>query len=210
VLANPGGTDATASLRLVTRNGSFVPAGTAQVTVPAGHTTVVDLTRPFAGGTGAVAVRSDQPVVAEGLSLLTATGRLPDLQWQPATPALAGPAAVADGTEPDGGSCILVLSAPGAATRVRVTAASGHSAVIAVPAGHSTSADVTPVVGRGSAAAPAAFTVTPLDSAPVYGVRVLAFEGAHGPLVTAEPLLALPGPTVVPRVREDPRTATGH
>jgi hypothetical protein len=50
--------------------------------------------------------------------------------------------------------------------------------------------------------------VTVVGDQPVYGVRVLHFDGAHGALNTAEPLTALPTPIPLPPVREDPRLAS--
>jgi hypothetical protein len=41
----------------------------------------------------------------------------------------------------------------------------------------------------------------------VYGVRVLEFSGAHGALITGEPLVGLPKPIALPPVREDPNAA---
>jgi hypothetical protein len=58
-----------------------------------------------------------------------------------------------------------------------------------------------------SGAGPWPFTVTPLGSAPVYAARVLVFSGAHGALITGEPLRSLPHPIPLPPVRDDPRVA---
>jgi hypothetical protein len=49
--------------------------------------------------------------------------------------------------------------------------------------------------------------VTSTGAGPVYGVRVLSFAGAHGALITGEPLVALPTPIVLPAVRSNPRIA---
>ena len=72
VLANPGAVAATVNLRLVTRSGSFAPVGHNQVVVKAGRTRVVTLDKAFDGTTGAVELASDQPIVAQGLSVTTA------------------------------------------------------------------------------------------------------------------------------------------
>jgi hypothetical protein len=204
VLANPGGVDATVSIRIVGTSGSFAPSGIAQIVVPAGATQTVDLTKAFGGGTGAVMVTSDQPVAAQGLAITTATGLLPDLQWQAATPALTGPAGFADGREPDGGPTVLLLSAPAGAASVRITTLHGTSKTIGVAAGHSTS---TVLATLGHSAATSGATVTPFGSAPVYVTRELSFAGAHGPLTTSEPVLALPTPLPLPVVTEDERAA---
>jgi hypothetical protein len=111
---------------------------------------------------------------------------------------------VATGHEPDGGQCLLLLSAPGAAAEVKVTTPSGHTTTVSVPAGRSVEVDVTSTVHEGNGPWP--FTVTSTGG-PVYGVRMLNFGGAHGALVTSEPLTPLPTPIPLPPVRSDPRIA---
>jgi Family of unknown function (DUF5719) len=206
LLGNPGDVDATVALKLVTRSGSFTPSGDDHVVVRAGRTVDVNLDRPLGGATGAVMFSSDQPVVAEGVSVTPDKPRRPDLMWLAATAPLTGSAAVADGREPDGGHCLLLLSAPAGTAQVRVNTPGGHSTTISVPAGHSVSVDVTGTVKAGGGQW--SFVATPVGAAPVYGVRVLEFTGAHGELITSEPLVGLPTPIVLPPVRADPRVAT--
>jgi hypothetical protein len=125
--------------------------------------------------------------------------------WVAATAPLSGPAPVADGREPDGGRTLLYLSAPQGAAQLRVSTPSGHGQTVSVPAGHSVAVDVTKTVRATSGSWP--FVVTPVGGAPVYGVRVLQFVGAHGGLLTGEPLVGLPQPLLLPPVREDPTVA---
>jgi hypothetical protein len=205
VLGNPGSVDATVSVKIVAESGSFVPSGIGQVVVPAGRTVNVSLDRALNGSTGAVELRSDQPIVAQGLSVLSAKPQRPDLMWLAATSRLTGPAAVADGREPDGGHTLLLLTAPGAAGAVKVATPGGPSTTISIPAGHSVSVDITTTVKAGGGQW--GFVATPVGSAPIYGVRVLSFTGAHGALIAGEPLIALPTPIVLPPVRADPRVA---
>jgi hypothetical protein len=203
VLADPGGADATVGIRIVGTSGSFAPSGVNQVVVHAGQTQTVDLTKALGAATGAVTVTSDQPVVAQGLAVTTATGGgFPDLQWEAATPPLTGPGAFADGREPDAGPTSLLLSAPAGAASVRITTLHGSSKIVAIAAGHSIST-VLATVGR--VAATSGATVTPIGSAPVYVTRQMSFAGAHGPLATSEPVLALPTPLPLPVVTEDQR-----
>jgi hypothetical protein len=205
VLADPGDVDATVNLKLITKSGTFAPAGANQVVVHAQHTATVDLTRVFGSTSGAVSFTSDQPVVAEGLATATVSRLRPDLMWLGATPPMSGPAAIATGHEPDGGSCYLLLTAPAAAAQVRVGTPSGRHLTITVPAGTSVNVNITSTIKSGSGPWP--FSVTPIGSAPVYGVRVLSFTGAHGALVTSESLLSLPHPIRLPPVRADLRAA---
>jgi hypothetical protein len=212
ILADPGTLAATVDLKLVTTSGSFVPVGDNELVVRAGHTREVNLDRAFSGSTGAVELTSDQPVIAAGLSVATTTSpNRPDLMWLAATPPLVGSAGFAIGRELTGGRCYLLLSAPQGAAQVRVSTPAGGSQVISVPAGSSVTADITATI-QPKAGEPGAgtwpFVVTSVGSAPVYGVRVLRFAGALGPLITDAPLLALPTPIVLPAVRSDPNIAT--
>jgi len=205
VLADPGPVDATVSVRLVTKSGSFAPSGANQVVVHQQHTKIIDLTKVFGGQPGAVEWTSDQPVVAEGLMVASDPGLRPDFMWLAAVPPLSGPAAVATGTEPDGGKTFVVLTATGGAAVAKLTTPSGKSRSLRLRAGTSAAVDVTATINAGSGPAP--FVITPIGVAPVYGVRVLVFHGAHGALITGEPLLSLPHPIQLPPVRDDPRIA---
>jgi hypothetical protein len=166
---------------------------------------VVDLTKALSESSGAVQLTSDQPVFANGLSVTLERGQRPDIMWVAATPPLTGPAAVATGREPDGGHSFLYLSAPKGAAQVRVSSPTGHSTTISVPAGRSLVSDITKTIQAPSGPWP--FVVTPLGKAPVYGLRAMYFPGAHGALITGEPLIGLPTPLVLPAVREDPAVA---
>ncbi len=205
VLANPGDADATVNLKVVSGSGSFAPSGANQVVVPAGKTRIVDLSRAFAGLTGAATVQSDQPVVAQGLAVTTATPKLSDLMWLAAIPPLTGPGAYADGHVPDGGSSALLLTAPQGAAEVRITSLNGFHRSVTVPAGRSVALGTT-----GFNAVPTAVSglvVTPVGSAPVYVTRIMQLNGAHGALTTSEPVLSLPSAVQLPAVTEDQRTA---
>jgi hypothetical protein len=205
IVTAPGTLDATVRLRMVTKSGSFTPTGVDQVVVRAGHSRVVPIATPLAGSTGAVELSSDQPIIAAGIAVTVETGQRPDISWVAATHAVAGPAAIADGREPDGGHTFLYLSAPAGTARVRVSSPTGHSTTVTVPARTSIVSDITTTIREPSGPWP--FVVTPIGSAPVYGVRAMYFPGAHGALITAEPLVALPRPIHLPPVREDPSVA---
>jgi hypothetical protein len=205
ILTAPGNLDATVRLRLVTKSGSFAPTGINQVVVRAGHSRAIPISTQLAGSSGAVQLTSDQPIISAGISVTVETGQRPDVTWLAATPAVSGPAAIATGREPDGGHTFLYLSAPAGTARVRVSSPTGHSTTVTVPAGTSIVSDVTTTIKAPSGPWP--FVVTPIGSAPVYGVRAMYFPGAHGALITAEPLIGLPRPIRLPPVREDPAIA---
>jgi hypothetical protein len=207
VLANPGTGQASIAVKVVTPQGAFTPSSVKPIDIGPGRTTVVDLTKAFNGLTGAVMIDSDQPVLAEGRSITIPGGRRlrPDLIWLAATHPLSGATGVAIGREPDGGDTLLLLSAPEGAGSVRLTTPTGANRIISVPAGHSVEVDVTDTVKASSGRWP--FVVTPIGGEPIYGTRILRFHGAHGSLITSEPLIGLPTPIPLPRVRQDPRIA---
>jgi hypothetical protein len=99
----------------------------------------------------------------------------------------------------------LLLSAPSTGASVRLTTPSGGSRTFTVAAGHSAELDVTQIVRSGTGPWP--FVVTPAGGGPVYVARELRFRGAHGALVTTQPLTPLPQPIPLPAVRLDPRIA---
>jgi Family of unknown function (DUF5719) len=205
IIANPGGVDATVGLKVTTKSGSFTPTGINQVVVRAGHTRAVEIAKALNVSSGAVSLSSDQPIVANGLSVTVDPGQRPDIMWQAAAPPITNAAAVAGGREPDGGHTFLYLAAPQGAARVKVSAPTGRSTTISVPAGHSVVVDITTTIRTAIGSWP--FVVTPLGSAPVYGVRAMYFNGAHGALITGEPVTGLPTPIVLPPVRDDPTVA---
>jgi hypothetical protein len=208
VLANPGSADATVNLRVVSTTGSFSPSGVNQVVLGAGQTQIVDLTKALGGVTGAVSLASDQPVLAEGLAVTTSGTHPPDLQWQAAANGgLSGPGAFADGVAPAGGHTLVLLTAPAGAATVDLDSLTGVHKTVTVAAGHSTSIDVTAMVGTHSATS--GMVITPVGSAPVYVTRSLSFSGVPGALTTSEPVRALPSTIELPVVREDQRAAVG-
>jgi hypothetical protein len=207
VVVNPGSSDASVTVKVATPNGEFTPSSIKDFVVGPGRTATVDVTKALGGLAGAVLLSSDVPVFAAGqASLQPGRSKLrPDFIWLAATKPLTSPAAVAVGREPDGGDCVLVLTAPGAAGSVRLTTPSGHTRTINVAAGHTVQTYVTDTVK--SATGPWSFVVTPNGGGPVYGVRILLLHGAHGALMTSEPLTPLPVPIPLPAVRSDPRLA---
>jgi hypothetical protein len=205
VVTAPGDQDATVALHLVTASGTFQPSGINQVVVRAGHTKAVSISSQLGQSAGAALLTSDQPIVANGISIVPESGQRPDLMWSAATPALTGPAAIANGRQPDGGKTSLYLTAPQGAAQVKVTTPSGHSQTISVPAGKTSVTDITSTIKSSAVTWP--FVVTPVGSAPVFGVDAMAFTGAHGELIAGEPLIALPRPIPLPPVRQDQRVA---
>lgn len=205
-LANPGDRDATVSLRVLTPSKNFVPSGHPSVVVPSGHTVSVDLSDSVGGEAAAVAVSSDLPVAAEGLTAQTPTTGFRELMWLPAQPPLTTPAGIANDIPPLAQHVGLVLTAPGATAQVRVTAAGGGSATVSVPAGRTVDVDLRTLLHAGTSG-PGPLLLTPLGSAPVYALRTMYAVGAHGPLLASAAPTVLPQPTRLPPVVADLRAA---
>lgn len=203
-LTNPGSDDANVTLRVVTDSGSFVPTGFNAKPLPAGTTARFELHTLIENNVAAVVVTSDQPVVATGHISRVQGAFYPDRAWTAATPPLAAGALVTD-VRTGEASSVLLLSAPEAAGTVTVQAlGSGRRAVVRVPAGRTVSYSPDRLLPSGSGA----LLVTPgTGSGPVYAARVLAQQGAHGPLLAVLPLLDVPGTVTLPPARYDPGAA---
>jgi len=205
-LGNPGDRDATVSLRVLTPSKNFVPAGHQTVVVPAGHTVTVDVSGAISGEAAGVAMTSDNPVVASGFTAQSPSTGFRELAWLPAGAPLRGPAGVANNVPPFGQQVHLILTAPDAPARVRVSTSHAQSAIVTVPSGRTVDVDLLSVLHAG-AGGPGPLLLTPLDPAAVYVVRTMYAVGAHGPLLAASAPLQLPQPTVLPPVVPDIRAA---
>lgn len=202
VLANPGRTDATVTVRLVTTSGDFSPAGHPTVLVRAGRTAAVDLTDSLDQAAGAVVLSSDQPVTAAAVSQTSTSLRhgFPDIQWHPAGLPITTAAVLPDSTPPYDGTVRIYLTAPHGAGRMRLTTADGHSRTVDVRPGRTVIVD--PVALLGSAAT-GPLLLRPAGGGPVWASRSLYFAGAHGPLTTAEQPILLPTVVRLPPVAAD-------
>ena len=205
-LANPGDRDATVSLRVLTPSKNFVPAGHQTVVVPAGHTVTVDVSDAVSGEAAAVVLSSDNPVVASGFTAQTPSTGFREFTWLPAGAPLRSPAGISNNVPPFGQSVHLILTAPDAPARVRVSTTGTASAIVTVPAGRTLDVDLRALLHAGSGG-PGPLLLTPLDASAVYVVRTMYAVGAHGPLLAAAAPLPLPLPTVLPPVVADLRAA---
>ena len=97
LLTNPGDRDALVSLELTTEDGQYVPEGLGAVAVPAGTSVSVDLSEALARTPAAVRVRSDGAPVLAGASVVDRQdGPVREIAFAAGTPALTGPALLAD------------------------------------------------------------------------------------------------------------------
>lgn len=207
LLGVPGPDDATVELRVVTTDGSFVPAGLNAMRVPAGTLASADLAKVLAGRAAAVVVTSDVPVVAGGSSgqvdPYTGEG---EFAWSTATPALAGPALLPDNRVRGPAQSILLLTAPAAAATVDLTGLTPgrlpvHPARISVPAGHTVAVSLQGLTPSGRFS----LVVTPAPgSGPVYGTRMLYERWTRGTWLSQLTLERTDGIVRLPIVVDDP------
>lgn len=206
VLGVPGPDDATVALRVVTTEGSFVPAALHAVRVRAGTVATVNLATVLGARPAAVAVTSDVPVVAGGFSGSSDPyTHEADFGWSPATPPLTGPALVPDNRVRGPLHSVLVLTAPGAAASLSLTAlgaGSGPTAPVRVqvPAGRTVALPLPALVPSGDFA----LVVTPAPgSGPVYGSRELSERWSIGTWLSQLSLERTEAMVTVPTVTED-------
>jgi hypothetical protein len=209
LLGNPGDIDATASIRLVRSDSSFVPRGLATITVPAGGAISVDVTKALDTKAGAAVVTADRAVVTG--ALLSTGPRLngfAEQAFSAGSPALTGPTAtVVDYVRRR--NTQLLLTAPSGAANVRVTTlagggpSGGHTTNIHIAAGRTVVYDLV-ALSRGALLVAVAITPT-AGSGPVYGARDEFEFGAHGPMFTVLPLFSAPQSAVIPPTAVDLR-----
>jgi len=176
IVADPGTSTARVTVTAITPQGHIRPFGSQSVDLPGQSASYVALS-PLGGTTAALQLSSDVPVTA---AVLVPGGTGPGVLTA-ATAPVSEQAVVAGNTSGDGMAASVLLSAPGAAARVRLTeiapASGGASSVTAsqvvtVKAGRTLATPAEPPKGakRGSAFA---LVVTPLPgSGPVYAARV--------------------------------------
>ncbi|MGW0478222.1 DUF5719 family protein [Nonomuraea sp. NPDC003214] len=195
LVAAPGEADATVRITAVTEGSRYAMKGRESVDVPAGGVLAIDVTTGIGGESAGLVLDSTAPVVA-GV-VITGTGGRQDVAYTAGTPPLdLGSAVAANGT----GSRLL-LTAPGAAGRVRVQIVPargepGSPAEVEVPAGRTTSV---PLKVKGVFGV----VVTPV-SGQVYGGRVIEERQRAGLLVTAQPLAQARTWTMLPPLADTP------
>jgi hypothetical protein len=174
-VADPGTSSARVTVAAITPQGNFRPFGSQSIDLPGQSASYVALT-PLGGTTAALQISSNVPVVAGVLVPGSGAGAL-----TAAAAPISEQAVVAGSTSGSGVAASVVLSAPAAAARVRLTeiapasrggASVTGSQVVSVKAGRTLVAPVTAPRGakHGSAFA---VVITPLaGSGPLYAARV--------------------------------------
>ena len=176
-LAVPGSTSAKVTVLAITPQGHYQPFGAQSIDLPGQSASYVPLT-PLGGTAAALEVTSNVPVTASVLVPGNGVGA-----FTAASAPISEQAVVAGNTSGSGTAATVVLSAPGAAARVRLTeiapGGSGGgtnpstSQVVPVRAGHTMVAPVqAPSAGKHGSSS-FALVITPLaGSGPVYAARV--------------------------------------
>ena len=202
-VADPGTSTAKVTVTAITPQGHIRPFGSESVDLPGQSASYVALS-PLGGTTAALQITSNVPVVAAVLVPGSGPGVLTS-----ATAPISEQAIVAGNTSGGGMAASVVLSAPGAAARVRLTeiapASKGSisvtaSQVVPVKAGRTLAAPVTAPKGakHGSAFA---LVITPLaGSGPVYAARVETQD--HSTVVSIIPAASALTTISLPPVRD--------
>jgi Family of unknown function (DUF5719) len=183
-LVVPGSANAKVNVLAITAQGHYRPFGTQPIELPGESASYVALT-PLGGTTAALQITANVPVTASVMVPGSGVGA-----FTTATGPISEQAVVAGNTSGSGLAASVVLSAPAAAARVRLTeigsaassttsssttsstATTSASQVLTVQAGHTLLAPVTPPPGakRGT---PFALVITPLaGSGPLYAARI--------------------------------------
>lgn len=171
-LAVPGSSSARVNVLAITAQGHYRPFGSQPVDLPGQSASYVALT-PLGGTAAALQITSNVPVVAAALVPGSGAGA-----FTADTPPVLEQAVVAGNTSGAGLAASVVLSAPAAAARVRLTevAQAGRtgatsSQVVSVQAGRTLAIPVTGPPGAGHGRA-FAVVISPLaGSGPVYAAR---------------------------------------
>ena len=202
-VADPGASTAKVTVTAITPQGHIRPFGSQSVDLPGQSASYVALS-PLGGTTAALQITSNVPVVAAVLVPGSGPGVLTS-----ATAPISEQAIVAGNTSGGGMAASVVLSAPGAAARVRLTeiapAGKGSisvtaSQVVPVKAGRTLAAPVTAPKGAKHDSA-FALVITPLaGSGPVYAARVETQD--HSTVVSIIPAASALTTISLPPVRD--------
>ncbi len=218
LVLNPSERAAEVSIRLITPDATFAPAGVDRLEVPAGAVATVELTEALAEQPAAVVFSSDVPVTAGVRSRIPGPDRRVEQSWTAAAGALTGPGAVSGLPVSARTETALLLTAPRAAGRVTVDllpyAEPGAPArpvrrlpAISVPAGRTVQV---PLPGVTDAPWFTAVVTPDLDLGPVYAAHVTAEDAGAGVLFTGYPMALLRVTVGVPAVQPDLAVTVGR
>ena len=204
-VAVPGTRDAHLELTAVTARGSYQPTGGTGLDIPGGAAVSIDLPS-LSGVPAALKLTSNVPITASAMVTGGSSGA-PGAFTAAVLP-LQQQGVVAYNRAGGGTDSQLVLSAPGAAARARLTeiGGTGKTQIVQVAAGHS----LVEVLGKGGGSGRAsafAVVITPLaGSGPLYVGRVVIRSGTGGRIQDMLPVASVLTKVPLPQVRNVPIT----
>ncbi|MEU8030027.1 DUF5719 family protein [Streptomyces sp. NPDC049099] len=201
----PGGDDADLKVRLASPDGLITPAGNESLHVKSGMTTTADLGAVTRGEAGSLVLTpTDQsvPVVA-ALRVVRGRGDKQETAFIPATAPVGTRATSADNSAK---GTTLALTAPTAATTVRVTASAGSEGGTATTKTYTIKSGTTqnvPVPAPAGLRGSYALTVETVSGGPAFASRTLTATEAAVPGFTIQTLPYDRGMVAVPKTTED-------
>ncbi|MEU9886843.1 DUF5719 family protein [Sphaerisporangium sp. NPDC051011] len=198
----PGERDTVVRVKALTADGFYAMKNRETLDVPAGSTASLDLSTGIGGQPAAIVLSADVPIVAGVMA--TGTGSKQDVAFSAGAPPIDIGSVVADNRAGKKISSRLILSAPGAAGKVRVQTLPVKGAAPApvevdIPASRTKEVKLAAPGGRGDYSV----VVLPLPgSGPVYGGRVLDERAPDGLYLTTQPLALARTSAVVPPIAE--------
>ncbi|MFG1875170.1 DUF5719 family protein [Sphaerisporangium sp. NPDC049003] len=200
----PGEADTTVHVKALTADGFYAMKNRESLDVTAGSTASLDLSTGIGGQPSALVLTADVPIVAGVMA--TGTGTKQDVAFSAGAVPIDIGSVVADNRAGKKISSRLVLSAPGAAGKVRVQTlplkgAAPPPVEVEIPASRTKEIKLAPPGVRGDFSV----VVLPLPgSGPVYGGRVMDERAPDGLLVTTQPLALARTWAIVPSISEAP------
>ncbi|MFC4586489.1 DUF5719 family protein [Sphaerisporangium corydalis] len=200
----PGEGDTVVKVKALTADGFYAMKNRETLEVPAGSTSSLDLSTGIGGQASALVLTADVPIVA-GV-MVTGTGGKQDVAFSAGAVPIDIGSVVADNRAGKKISSRLILSAPGAAGKVRVQTLPARGAApppvdVAIPASRTKEVKTAAPGGRGDYSV----VVLPLPgSGPVYGGRVMDERATGGLLLTVQPLALARTWALVPQTVESP------
>ena len=187
-VATPGETDTIVQVKAVTSEGAFAMKGRESLEVAPGSVASMDVTTGIGGQPAALVLTSATPIVA-GM-MINGTGSKQDVAFTAGAAPIGNGSIVADNRSGEGVTSRLVLSAPGAAAKVRVRmiprkGTAPRPVEVTIKAARSKEVKLHALRGGDSYGV----VVLPVGgSGPVYGGRILDERTGDGLLLTSQPL----------------------
>lgn len=200
----PGEDDATVSVEVLGRDGSFSPEGADIVQVTAGSLVALNVSQAIDGEAVSLRLTSDEPITAGAFVRRAAVNTFPDFVWTAAAAPILGTGGIATSRVGGGWDAYLMIAAPerdvSVELRIGVPGQRLRRQVVDVAAGR------VKVVRAGISNNPAfrGVLVVPREgSGPVYAARLQQYDGVKGVTSTVLPVRSLRVEVAVPQAAPD-------